>query len=92
MQLALANNVGKQALGHIFRYQLLLPMKTTNTALITLMQYKHQASKLLSMNNYNPLVISRNDKNNQLTLLANTNWHLPQKINFLYYKIIRAPK
>ncbi len=25
------------------------------------MQYKHQANPLLSMNNYTPLVISRND-------------------------------
>jgi hypothetical protein len=31
--------------------------------------YKHQAN-LLSMKNYTPLVISRNDKNKQLTLLS----------------------
>ncbi len=35
-----------------------------------LVQYKHQANPLLSMNNYTPLVISRNDKNKQLTLLS----------------------
>jgi hypothetical protein len=35
-----------------------------------LLQYKQQANPLLSMNNYTPLVISRNDKNNQLTLLS----------------------
>ncbi len=35
-----------------------------------LMQDKHHANLLLSMNNYNPLVISRNDKNKQLTLLC----------------------
>jgi len=35
-------------------------------------QYKQQANSLLSMNNYTPLllVISRNDKNKQLTLLS----------------------
>jgi hypothetical protein len=35
-----------------------------------LVQYKHQANPLLSMNNYTPLVISRNYKNKQLTLLG----------------------
>jgi hypothetical protein len=33
---------------------------------ILLVQYKHQANPLLSLNNYTPLVISRNDKNNFL--------------------------
>jgi hypothetical protein len=35
-----------------------------------LVQYKQQANPLLSMNNYNPLMISGNDKNKQLTLLS----------------------
>jgi hypothetical protein len=35
-----------------------------------LVQYKQQANPLLSMHNYAPLVISRNDKNMQLTLLS----------------------
>jgi hypothetical protein len=35
-----------------------------------LVQCKHQAYSRLSVNNYNPLVISRNDKNKQLTLLS----------------------
>jgi hypothetical protein len=33
-------------------------------------QYKQQANPLLSMNNYTPLVISRNAKNKVLTLLS----------------------
>jgi hypothetical protein len=33
-------------------------------------QYKHNANPLLSVNNYTPLLISRNDKNKQLTLLS----------------------
>jgi hypothetical protein len=32
-------------------------------------QYKQQANPLLSIHSYTPLVISRNDKNKQLTLL-----------------------
>jgi hypothetical protein len=35
-----------------------------------LVQYKQQANPCLSMKNYNPLVISWNDKNKQLTLLS----------------------
>jgi hypothetical protein len=35
-----------------------------------LVQYKHQANPRLSMDNYTPLVISRNDKNKQLTLVS----------------------
>jgi hypothetical protein len=34
-----------------------------------LVQYNHKANPLLSMNIYTPLVISRNGKNKQLTLL-----------------------
>jgi hypothetical protein len=44
--------------------------KTANTAPATLSAYKQQANPLLSMNNYTPLVISRNEKNKQLTLLS----------------------
>ncbi len=33
-------------------------------------QYKQRAKPLLSVNNYTPLVINGNDKNNQLTLLS----------------------
>jgi hypothetical protein len=36
---------------------------------LLLMQYKQQANPLLSMNNYTPLVISRKDKNKQLTII-----------------------
>jgi hypothetical protein len=35
-----------------------------------LVQHKHQANPLLSMNNYTALVISRNDKIKQLTFLS----------------------
>jgi hypothetical protein len=37
---------------------------------LLLVQYKHQANPLLSMANYSPLGISKNDKNKQLTLLS----------------------
>jgi hypothetical protein len=35
-----------------------------------LMQYKQQANPLLSTHNYTPLAISRNEKNEQITLLS----------------------
>jgi hypothetical protein len=38
-------------------------------------QCKQQANPLLSMNNYTPFVISRNNKNKQQTLLSQRNWH-----------------
>jgi hypothetical protein len=38
--------------------------------LLLLLQYKQQANTLLSIHNYTPLVISRNDKNKLLTLLS----------------------
>jgi hypothetical protein len=44
--------------------------RTTNTAPTTLSAIQAQANPLLSMKNYTPLVISRNDKNKQLTLLS----------------------
>jgi hypothetical protein len=37
---------------------------------LLLVQFKQQANPVLSMNNCTPLVISRNDKNKQLTLLS----------------------
>jgi hypothetical protein len=37
---------------------------------ILLVQYKQQANLLLSIHNFTPLKISRNDKNKQLTLLS----------------------
>jgi hypothetical protein len=40
---------------------------------LLLVQYRQQANPLLSMNNYTPLVISGNDTNKQLTLLAARN-------------------
>ncbi len=51
-----ANSVGQQQIQH----QLLL------------VQYKQQANPLLSMNKFTPLVISRNDKNKQLTFFKAT--------------------
>jgi hypothetical protein len=35
-----------------------------------LVQYEHQVNPLLSMKNYTPPVISRNDKNKQRTLVS----------------------
>ena len=45
-----------------------------------LLQYKQQANPLLSMNNYTPLVISRNDNNKQLTLISQRKLALTEKI------------
>jgi hypothetical protein len=62
---------------------------------LLLVQYKQQANPLLSIHNYckyTPLVISRNDKNKQLTLLSQRKLAVPRKIHFLQYKIIGAPK
>jgi len=39
---------------------------------LLLVQYKQQANPLLSMNKYTPLVISRNEKNKQLTFFKPT--------------------
>jgi hypothetical protein len=39
---------------------------------LLLVQYKQQANPLISMDKYTPLVISRNDKNNQLILIKLT--------------------
>jgi hypothetical protein len=44
------------------------------------------------MNNYTPLVISRNDKNKQLTLLSQRKLALTAINKPLHYKIIGAPK
>ncbi len=74
----------QQILGHFSRCRPLLPCglrivqilrqcrrKTTNAApTILLLQYKQQANSILSKHNYTTLVISRNDKNKQLTLLS----------------------
>jgi hypothetical protein len=69
--------IGQQGLGDLFRYRPLLPIdwritqilrqrrrNTTNTAPITvlLVRYKQQANPLLSIFNYSPLVIIRNNK------------------------------
>jgi hypothetical protein len=52
-------------------------------------QYNHQANQLLLMNDFTPLLISRNDKNKQLTLLSQRK--LAQQLTFCI-KIIGAPK
>jgi hypothetical protein len=79
---------GQQCLVDFFRYRPLLPNgwrivqilrhaagKRTIQRQLLLVQYKQQADPLLSMNNYTPLVISRNDKNKQLTLLSQSKLH-----------------
>jgi hypothetical protein len=55
-------------------------------------QYKQQAHLLLSMDNYTPLSISRNDKNKQLTLLSQRKLALTARNTLLLQKIIVAPK
>jgi hypothetical protein len=45
------------------------PEENTNSAPTTIIAIQAQANPRLSMNNYTPHVISRNDKNKQLTLL-----------------------
>jgi hypothetical protein len=74
--------IGQQGLIDFFRYRPLLPIGCANFTptpeenyytvqrQLLIVQYKHQANKLLSMNNFTPLVISRNDKIKQLTLLS----------------------
>ncbi len=67
------------------------------TAPTTLSAIKQQANPLLSIHNYNPL-ISRNDKNKQLTLLSQRKLALAVRniiyryVHFLQYKIFGAPK
>jgi hypothetical protein len=50
---------------------------------------KHKANP---MNNYYPLVISRNGKNKQLALLNQRKLALSAINNFWHYKVIGAPK
>jgi hypothetical protein len=62
---------------------------------LPLVQYKQQAHPLLSIHNYTPL-ISRNDKNKQLTLLSQCKLALTARnikyVHFLQYKIFGAHK
>jgi hypothetical protein len=51
-------------------------------------QFKQQANPLLSMNKYTPLVIGRNDKNKQVTILLSQSKLALTAINKL--KIIGA--
>jgi hypothetical protein len=73
----------QQGLGHFFWYRPLLHIgwrvvqvyaNAGGTQLIKgqllLVQYKQQANALLSIHNYTPHVISKNDENKQLTLLS----------------------
>jgi hypothetical protein len=75
--------IGQQGLKYFFRYRPLLPIGWRTVQILRqcrrkqpiqrkllLLQYKQQANPFLSMNNYNPLLISWNDKNKQLTLLS----------------------
>jgi hypothetical protein len=54
-----------------------------------LVQCKQQVNPFLSMNNYTPHVISRHDKNRQLSLLSQRKTRINQQpeIHFLQYKI-----
>jgi hypothetical protein len=77
--------IGQQGLGHFFLQVSALashwledcanftPTPEENyqyTRQALLVQYKHQANPLLSMNTYTPLVICRNYTNKQLKLLS----------------------
>jgi hypothetical protein len=100
--------MGQQGLEHFFRYLPLLLIgwnivqilrqrrrKTPIHRQQLLVQYKQQTNPLLSVHLHRtltPLVISRKDKNKQLTLLSQLNSHKPQEIHFLHYKIIGEPK
>jgi hypothetical protein len=81
--------IGQQHLVDFFRYRPLLPIgwrimqilrqrrgQQQKQRHLLLVQYKQQASPLLSMKKYciqyTPLVISRNDKNKQLTVVKPT--------------------
>jgi hypothetical protein len=77
--------IGQQSLGDFFRYRPLLPIdrrfcKFYANAVgnepvqrqLPLVQCKQQANPLLLTHNYTPLVISRNDKNKQLTIIKLT--------------------
>jgi hypothetical protein len=94
---------GLQGLGHFFRHRPCSPLagglckfydnaggKQPIQRQLLLVQNKQQANPLLSMHNYTPLVISRNDKNKQLT--SNVNSLEPREVHFLQYKIIGANK
>jgi hypothetical protein len=59
--------------------------KTTNAAPTTLSPIQAAANPLLSMHNYAPLVISRNEKNKQLTLLSQSKLALTGNVNGYVY-------
>jgi hypothetical protein len=76
--------IGQQGLGHFFRYRP-RPLLHIGWRIVQILRYaggkqpmqrqlvlaqcKQQANPVLSINNYTPLVISRNDKHKQLKLL-----------------------
>jgi len=87
--------MGQQGLGHFFRYRPLFPLagvlckfyantggKQPIQRQLLLVQYKLQANPHLSVHNYTPLMISRNDKNKQLTLLSQCKLALTVKMHF----------
>ncbi len=59
---------------------------------LLLVQYKQQANPLLSLRNYTPPVISRNDKNKQLTIIKPMELALTARNTLLQYKIIGTLK
>jgi hypothetical protein len=59
---------------------------------LLLMQYKEQANPLSSTHSYTPLVISRNDKNKQLTLLGQRKLALTVRNTLFAIYIMEAPK
>jgi len=65
--------------------------KRTESTTPSAIQASSQSTSLLSMNNYTPLVISRNYKNKQLILLCQGKLALTAVNKLLQYKIIGAP-
>jgi hypothetical protein len=58
---------------------------------LLLVQYKQQANPLLPIHNYTSLVISRNDKNKQQTLLSQRKFTFTTRTTLFAIKIIGGP-
>jgi hypothetical protein len=84
--------IGQQGFERFFKYQLSLPIgwsickfyanaggKRPIHRQSLLVQYNHQANPLISINNYTLVVLSRNDKNKQLTLSSKPQTRINRK-------------
>ncbi len=97
--------LGQQSLGHFFRYRPLLPIgwrilqilshhrrKITNTEPTTLSAIQAASQSTFTLHNYTPVVISRNDKSKQLTLLSQRKLALTARNTFCVKKIKKWPR